>query len=207
MCLIIHKPAGLPIAHDLLEAALAFNQDGFGLMGFAPSGHFVLRREPTISLQDLFDAERQHREAELVLHLRLRTRGDAEEHNTHPFRVTDHAYLMHNGTLRLPTRVAGRSDTWHFVQDVLRPLAQRRSGVLFDPAFLQLVQMALRPENKVVLLDAAHRRIEILNREHGAELDGLWLSSTRWIDHRRLPLLHAPQPQERTYAATEVQFL
>ena len=207
MCLIIHKPAGLPIAHDLLEAALAFNQDGFGLMGFTPTGRFILRREPTIALHELLETERRYREAELVLHLRLRTRGDAEEHNAHPFRVTAQAWLMHNGTLRLPIRLAGRSDTWHFVQDVLRPLAQRRSGVLFDNAFLKLLEMALRPENKVVLLDAASQRIEILNRAHGAELDGLWLSSTRWIDHRRLPLSHAPQPQERTYAATDVHFI
>jgi hypothetical protein len=207
MCLIIHKPAGVAIPADLLDAALPLNEDGFGVMGFHPRRGLLIHRQAQITLDGLLAFERAHRDAEYALHLRQRTRGDTEAHNLHPFTISGQLYLMHNGTIRLPLRVPGRSDTWHFVHDVLRPLAQRRPGVLLDNAFIQLLELALKPENKLALMDYAQHRIVLINREHGAELDGLWLSSTRWIDRGRLPLAAPPQAQERAYTAHDVQFI
>lgn len=207
MCLIIHKPRGVEIPADLLEAAVSLNRDGWGLMGFSPQGNLLVERHAQVVLADILDTERRHRDAEYVLHLRKRTRGAANADNAHPFKVVDGVYVMHNGTIKLDTRVAGMSDSWHFVSDILRPLAQRRPGVLLDNAFLRLLEIAVKPENKLALLDYPSRRIVLLNRAHGAEFDGLWLSSTRWIDRRLLPLATTPQPQERSYIPTEVQFL
>lgn len=207
MCLIIHKPAGVAIAPELLEAALSLNDEGFGVMGFEPDNSLLLKRASHISLEKLRLFEREHRDAEYVLHLRKRTKGDSGEHNTHPFKVTRSLYLMHNGTVQVPIRIAGRSDTWHLVQDILRPLAQRRPGVLLDNAFIRLVEMALTPDNKIALMDYAERRIVILNQHHGAEFEGLWISNTRWIDRRILPLGITPQPQERSYSPAHITFI
>lgn len=208
MCLLIHKPAGLPIAADLLEAALSLNGDGCGLMGVRADGRLLLIRRPQIGLDELLALEAGLREAEYVLHLRKRTRGDTGAHNVQPFLVAGRTWLMHNGTLHgLPSEVPGRSDSWHFVQHLLRPLAQRRPGVLLDNAFLRLLELAVRPENKLALFDFSAQRFVLINQQYGAELDGLWLSSTRWIDHRLLPLADAPQPQERSFLPQEVHFL
>ncbi|HVT37041.1 MAG TPA: class II glutamine amidotransferase [Nevskiaceae bacterium] len=206
MCLMIHKPRGAAIPADLLEAAVLLNRDGWGLMGFAPSGDLLLERHAEVSLDDLLHAEECYRGAEYVLHLRRRTRGAANQDNSHPFKVGDGIYLMHNGTLRLDSTVPGMSDTWHLVSEILRPLSQRRPGLLLDHAFQRLLKLALTPENKLALLDHDARRIVLLNQEHGAELDGLWLSSTRWIDRARLPLVTPPQAQERSYHAGELVF-
>jgi hypothetical protein len=207
MCLIIHKPRGVQIPADLLEAAVSLNRDGWGLMGFSKDGDLLLERHAKVDLEEILTSERRYRDAEYVLHLRKRTRGAADVDNAHPFKVTDGVYMMHNGTIRLDTRVPGMSDSWHFVSEILRPLAQRREGVLLDNAFHRLLEIALRPENKLALLDYPARRIILINQTHGAELDGLWLSSTRWIDRRLLPLAATPQPQERSYEPTEVRFL
>ena len=88
-----------------------------------------------------------------------------------------------------------------------RALDVRRQGLLLDNGFHKLLELALRPENKLALLDYPTRRIVLINQSHGAELDGLWLSSTRWIDRKLLPLVTPPQPQERNYEPTEVRFL
>lgn len=207
MCLIVHKPAGLRIPHELLHAALTLNPDGWGLMGFAPDGQLLLERGTSIQPEQLFDLERQHAEAEYALHLRKQTRGSSGLENAHPFRVLDGLYLMHNGTLPIEPRVHGRSDSWHFTADILRPLAQRHPGLLSDFAFVRLLELGLRPENKLALLDARLRRIVLFNREHGAEFEGLWLSNTRWIDRARFPLAHTPQPQERAWGPEELEFL
>jgi hypothetical protein len=207
MCLIIHKPAGVAIEIDLLRAATSLNRDGWGLMGFDSSGSLLLERHAEIDFDQLVATVERRQDAEFVLHLRRRTRGSTTTDNTHPFRITDGLYLMHNGTLNIGTRVPGMSDTWHLVSDVLRPLAQRRPGLLLDNAFHALLEVGLRPENKLALLDYPSQRVVLINRHHGSELDGLWLSSTRWIDRRLLPLATPRQPQEQTYIADQLNFL
>ena len=47
MCLIIHKPAGTPIPATLVEAAVRFNSDGWGAMGFTASGRTIITRWKT----------------------------------------------------------------------------------------------------------------------------------------------------------------
>ncbi len=206
MCLIIHKPAGLRIPHELLRAAALHNAEGWGVMGFERGGRAFVRKEATVDVETLLDVEAQYHDAEYALHLRKQTRGGSGIENVHPFRVINGIELMHNGTLDLSERVPGRSDTWHFVHDVLRPLAQRYPGLLSDHGFVRVLELGLKPQNKIALLDRAQRRIVLINRAHGAELEGLWLSSTRWIDRKLFPLHDAPQPQARGYSADEVNF-
>lgn len=207
MCLIVHKPAGVAIPEELLAAAAAHNPDGWGLMGFDISGHLLLEKRANVDVAELVGTEHALRESEYVLHLRRQTRGGSGLENVHPLKVTDGIYLMHNGTLRIETRVPGRSDTWHFVTELLRPLAQRHTGLLSDNAFLRILELGLRADNKLALLDRHHRRIAIVNRQHGVELEGLWLSNTRWIDRGLFPLAAAPQPQERSYRVNELHIL
>ena len=206
MCLIIHKPKDARIPHDLLRAALTLNHDGWGLMGLDAAGEVVLERHGVSEFAQIIRSLDQHADAELVLHLRQRTRGTDAVENVHPFKLGERLYLMHNGTLPLKLSVPGRSDTWHFVQDILRPLHGNHAGLLTDPAFIRLLELSLKPDNKLALLDARIGHIALLNREHGAEFEGLWLSNTRWIDRRLLPLVQPPQAQMRSYSADELNF-
>lgn len=211
MCLIIHKPAGLRIPAALLHAAAELNADGWGLMGFDPQGRLLLERHATIDPERLLETEAAHVDSEFALHLRRQTRGSSGLDNVHPFRIVDGLYPMHNGTLPITAASAKesprRSDTWHFSAEVLRPLAQRHPGLFSDYAFIRLLELSLCPENKLALLDQRQRRIVLVNRDHGAELEGLWLSNTRWIDRRLFPLETTPQPQERTWSAADLHFL
>lgn len=206
MCLIIHKPADVPIPAELLRAAAVHNVHGWGLMGFDREQRTFVRKGGNVDVETLIRLERRYRHAEYALHLRRQTRGGSGADNAHPFRVIDGIELMHNGTIDLPTRQPGRSDTWHFVHQVLRPLAQRHPGLLSDYGFVRVLELALRPQNKLALLDRRLRRIVLINRAHGAEFEGLWLSGTRWIDRGLLPLADAPQAQERRYSASEIRF-
>lgn len=206
MCLIIHKPAGCKIPHALLRAAVRFNADGWGLMGLRSDGSLLLERHAQTDLDALLKTERTHRRHDYCLHLRLRTRGASTPENAHPLKVSDRLYLMHNGTLKLNARVPGRSDSWHLATDLLRPLAATWPDLFSDPAFGHLLELGMQPENKLALLDTERRAFILINRQYGAELEGLWLSSTRWIDRRLFPLAGAPQPQERSYDPAALKF-
>ncbi|HWY25676.1 MAG TPA: hypothetical protein VNX47_12195 [Nevskia sp.] len=207
MCLILHKPAGERVPRELIDAAVAFNRDGWGLMGLLPDGGILVERHAVVDAGHIEQRLRELRSTELCLHLRLRTRGSDAPENGHPIKVSDRFHLMHNGTLRTRTRVPGRSDSWHFAVDLLRPLAANWPDALRHDSFVALVEAGLTPENKLVLLDAQARQLVFFNRHHGAEFEGLWLSSTRWIDRRRLALSNAPQPQQKTYTAGDLDFV
>ncbi|MBL6750332.1 MAG: class II glutamine amidotransferase [Nevskia sp.] len=206
MCLILHKPAGVRVPRELIDAAAAFNRDGWGLMGFQAGGELLVERYAEVDAARIDKRMRALKDAELCLHLRLRTRGSDAVDNTHPIKVSDRFYLMHNGTLRLRSRVAGRSDSWHFAVDLLRPLAANWPDLLAHPSFLTLVEAGLTPENKVAVLDTQARRWIFFNHRHGVVFEDLWLSNTRWIDRRHLVLEPAPQPQQKTYTAAELDF-
>ncbi|HKY93459.1 MAG TPA: class II glutamine amidotransferase [Nevskiaceae bacterium] len=207
MCLIVHKPAGTAIPHDLLVAAASLNGDGWGAMGHDVDGRLILERHPTTTPEALIAAELRLRNSEIALHLRRRTRGRVEAANAHPFEVDGGVYLMHNGNLPIAGQPAGHSDTRHLAERMLRPLAQRHFGLLANTEFLSLFEMSLSASNKVVLYDHPRRRFSILNRRHGVEFEGLWLSSVKWIDRALLPLTPVAEAQQRTWKAGEVAFL
>ncbi|WP_428309514.1 class II glutamine amidotransferase [Hydrocarboniphaga sp.] len=208
MCVIIHKPAGTAIPHGLLTAAASLNRDGWGLMGFDRGGQFLLERHAHVDVAQLIAAEQNHRDAEIVVHLRQLTRGSTDLQNIHPLWVEGGTFLMHNGTLGcLETAQVSRSDSWHFAGEVLRPLLQRDAELLQQPAFLQLLEMALGQDNKAVLLQRSTRQIHILNRRFGAEVEGLWCSNTRWIDQRLYTLSEPAQAQERSPSPESLHFI
>lgn len=207
MCLIIHKPVGARIPHDLLIAAARLNGDGWGLMGHDAAGRHLLERHPVVEIEALLETEDELAHAEYALHLRRRTRGRVDLDNTHPFEIDQGVYLMHNGTLNFDQGLAGDSDTRGFATLVLRPLARRYPGLLIDREFLHLLELGLNPSNKAVLYDFPHRRFDVLNRRSGSEFEGLWLSSLKWIDSATLPLSGGGDSQQRSYHAREVGFL
>lgn len=207
MCLIIHKPAGVRIPHDLLLAASSLNADGWGLMGNDAGGHRLLQRHSQLDVGALLETEEELAHAEYALHLRRRTRGRIDLDNTHPFEIDEGVYLMHNGTLQFEEGPAGDSDTRSFAELVLRPLSRRYPGLLVDRKFLHLLELSLSPQNKVVLYDFPRRRFDFLNHRTGAQFEGLWLSSIKWIDAAVLPLSGGQGSQQRSYGAHEMRFL
>lgn len=206
MCVILHKPAGAVIPEALLLASISLNRDGWGMMGFDPAGRLILERDVGIDRARIFNAVQLYRHSELVLHLRQITGGGSQHDNAHPLDIGNGVYLMHQGTLPLETRLPGRSDTWHFGELVLGPLLERDPGLVSDPALHRLLELALREQNRMVLLSTASRKIQVLNRRLGVEVEGLWISSPRWVDQRLYPIADATLPQERSVSAESVHF-
>jgi uncharacterized protein YjhX (UPF0386 family) len=177
----------------LLQSAADYNRDGFGFMSFAKGGRLRVVRRQRTRLAELLKVYRRYAHEECVIHLRLRTRGLIDDENTHPFRVADHLYVVHNGTLNLDCTHSERSDTWHLVQEYLKPLLEWQPQALQDLGFRRLLEDWLGPDNKLVFMDARQRRTVVLNQEHGVSYDGLWLSNARWFDAYRFGLApHRP---------------
>jgi hypothetical protein len=203
MCLIVHQPKGSSVPLELLRSAAEYNPDGFGFMGFDTAGRTVVERSGEPGFERARRLAEQHAGNDCVFHFRRRTRGSSHDENLHPFDVAPGLLMMHNGTAsNVPIRHAGRSDTWHLVNDYLAPLLGHRRKLIYDRAFRRILDSWLGPQNRVVFLDAAEQRIELLHRAEGHDWHGLWLSNTRWIDRRLLSL----DGNDGVYRASETTF-
>jgi len=202
MCLIIHQPEGAVTPVALLRSAAEYNPDGFGFMGFDHAGRTRIERsgEQGLALATRLADEFAGRNG--VFHFRRRTRGSSNDENLHPFKVAPGLYLMHNGTARVEIRLAGRSDTWHLVNDYLGPFLSSRRRLIYDRSFRHILNAWLGPQNRIVFLDESEDRIELLHRAEGLEWNGLWLSNARWVDRALLSL----DGTDGVYRATDTAF-
>lgn len=182
MCLLIHKPAGVEVPDLLLTSAAEYNPHGFGIMVLHKDGQLELRRRTRTHINTLRKIYAQFRDQECVLHFRYGTSGDIDHMNTHPFKLTRHIYMAHSGTIELERHSQQRSDTWHFATDYLRPILKNRPEALYETGFHNLIKAWAGTSNRFVFMDARKGQTVIINREHGFDIDGLWLSNTRWFD-------------------------
>ncbi|MEQ1531885.1 MAG: class II glutamine amidotransferase [Methylococcales bacterium] len=182
MCLIIYKPKGVPVPIELLNSASQYNPHGYGLMALTGPQKISIHRHPHSCFDELRRVYHNVAKHECVIHLRLRTRGNITKMNTHPFQVTKDIFMAHNGTLDIHCRLPGRSDSWHMANDFLTPLLQHKPKLLLSKAFQDHITAKIGSNNRLVFMDAHHRKTIIINRELGVEYQDLWLSNTRWLD-------------------------
>jgi hypothetical protein len=208
MSLLIHKPAHAILTARVLRAASNLNGSCWGLMGIGEDNALLMRRHHVLDVDALVALAQALKGAEYVLHLGQNARDGARS-NVYPFEVSDGLYLMHSGTLPLKTRVLTKSNTWHLVHDLLRPVAIGWRGIFTQPLapiFQSLLEAGFAPDNKVALLDYPQRRIIVINHRHGALVDGLWLSDSRCIDRTVLPR-DALAPQAHSPRLSDIRFI
>jgi hypothetical protein len=114
----------------------------------------------------------------------MRTHGAIDLINCHPYEVLNRAehgidlWLMHNGILSTGNKANEKlSDTWHYINDYLKPMLAGNPDFAFHPAFKALISDHIGGSNKFVLMDNEGRQV-VINEDAGVYWGGLWLSNT-----------------------------
>jgi gamma-glutamylcyclotransferase (GGCT)/AIG2-like uncharacterized protein YtfP len=92
MCLILHNPKGVLVDIEIIETALCFNSDGFGI--FYHDTHEVRRTLDFDKAVELCSVPRPY-----TAHFRYATSGPVTKKNCHPFKIDSRYLLMQNGTV------------------------------------------------------------------------------------------------------------
>ena len=177
MCILIHRTPDTSFSDDVLRDFYDHNPDGFGVMfGDGKKMHITKSLgsvEETIALyRDICEGR------ECIIHYRMRTHGNIDTANCHPYRITDDLWLAHNGILSAGNPInQALSDTWHMIEYILRPIAERNADLLFTADFQTYLGDLIGTGNKFALCHA-DGRIAVINREAGVEHFGAWLSNT-----------------------------
>lgn len=185
MCLLVKQPANAPaITNEWLEDFYDSNADGVGVM-YASGGRLVVEKLLPKTSQDLINFYNEHIHGkECAFHLRMKTHGHIDMTNCHPYEIlnfVDHGidmWLMHNGILHTDNKAdITKSDTWHYINDFLRPMLATNPDFAFHPAFKTLISEHIGNGNKFVIMDN-YGRTATMNEEQGVYWGGRWLSNT-----------------------------
>ena len=126
MCLIIQKPAGKTVDKWVLESALTYNQDGFGIM-YHDNDKPVVKKWKQLGIKRINKIVKSLTDVELAIHFRMATHGKVTKDNAHPFKLASGAQMMHNGILSGYTPVdrdGALSDTQIFVKTYLNKMIE-----------------------------------------------------------------------------------
>ena len=174
MCLAIYKPEGLLIPEDHLEEGFISNPHSAGF-AVVDDGRIRIFRG-FFKYQDFLEAYRPWAFRQALVHFRWATHGSRDVKNCHPFKVTEDLVMIHNGVLDIATTSKPRrSDTWHYVDGVLAPMAQRDPDFFMRPEIVFMGGQAIDGSKFCFLrADGAY---QIWNESDGHWAAGVWYSN------------------------------
>lgn len=139
MCVIVQVGAKKSIAKQVLENCYDNNPDGWGIM-YALDGKLQTIKE--VSNFDAFYTiwREVPRDAERAIHFRIKTHGEINDANCHPFMPTENIALMHNGIITTQMLDAKMSDTFNFTEYELKPVMSGWEDCLEAEEFKTLIE-------------------------------------------------------------------
>lgn len=203
MCLLIELNKDTRFSDTFLRGVYDRNSDGIGVMWADDEYKLHYRKALPSNAEEAIQFFRTVAEGKnCCVHFRMKTHGAIDYENCHPYPVfgfdgeeSEHPMLlMHNGVLTSGnSKDRTKSDTWHFVRDVLRPLLDDHPDMIHNQMFQKLLGHEIG-NNRFALMDYTGK-VAIINRHQGVEYEGSWLSNTYAWDYSGL---HPNAPKYKT---------
>lgn len=175
MCVIAAKPKNTVIPRETLERCFAGNPDGAGFV--IARNNQILSMKGFFKFEDFYNAFQPYEKDVAVIHFRIKTHGNKNAEMCHPFEILpNRLWMAHNGIIDISTKNdPSKSDTWHFVDLVMKPELVKDPGAISRPSFQYLVGSTIG-HSKLAFLNN-RGVITIINKDKG-EMDGdVWYSN------------------------------
>ena len=194
MCIAIYKPEGKEIERETLERCYRVNPDGAGYMFHKNDKLYV--KKGFFSFADFWQSYRRDRTKECVIHFRIKTHGQINKDNCHPYLVNDKFAFVHNGIISGYTD-NNKSDTWLFNEDVIQPFVNKWGNLgLFEDPIKKLIESRIG-YSKLIFMDN-EGNTKIFNEDKGYWDDGVWYSNGGY--KKPAPYVPPPTTTPVTYA-------
>lgn len=194
MCLLIVQSKDTDFSREHLLDFYSRNRDGVGVM-WAENGLLCYEKTIPKDAEDAADFyDKYARGKDACVHYRMRTHGDIDFDNCHPYEVfgfTEEAempmLLMHNGVLHTGNlRDTSKSDTYHYIKDYLRVLLAKDPALAFIPEFSEIIGKHIG-NNRFAIMNHLGQ-IAVINKYQGVTFNGAWLSNEyAWSANKYLP--------------------
>lgn len=180
MCIAILTKPGIVVSDDHLKNSQETNPDGCGLAWVQPGGKLKV-----FKTLDFAEFKRVYAkvcakfpESNKLIHFRIRTHGNVDVQNCHPFVVDkDHAFI-HNGTITMTApsdKAAAYSDTFLFNKHILQNINLNIPNWMTEYWIKAMLQKMI-DHSKIVVL-RSDNNVLIVNEDKGHWLDDVWYSN------------------------------
>jgi glutamine amidotransferase len=177
MCIAIYKPEEKVISKATLQECYSSNPDGAGFM-YAEDKQLQIQKG-FFSFDSFYNAYKKHQDKKVVIHFRIKTHGEINETNCHPFAVNSSLAFVHNGIINGLDGDKAFSDTIHFNEQILQPLVNKWGNLaLFQDPMINLIESRIG-YSKLIFLDR-HNNHKIMNEHKGEWDDGVWYSNNSY---------------------------
>ena len=203
MCLLVDQSHLSDFSYEFLAGVYRKNSDGLGIM-FAEDGKVKVFKHLPKSVDDFISFYDTYAKGkDCIWHARMKTHGNIDMENCHPYQVTDDIFMAHNGILSTGNDPdEAKSDTWHFINWVLRPALQAQPELLHDLGFQQYIAHMIGSSNKFAFMDGSGESV-VLNLKSGVNYEKSWLSNTYAWDYYKLTNTPSPasyKPTVKSYS-------
>ena len=121
-------------------------------------------------------AYKPHKGKKCVLHFRIKTHGDVNVENSHPFNISDNLAFVHNGIITgVVEKDKTKSDTWHFNESILKPMYRDNQGFIKRAYNQTLISDFIGSSKLIFMNNKGHATI--INSDKGKWDDGVWYSN------------------------------
>lgn len=162
MCIIAEVPKNVHLSKKTLQACYDNNAHGWGIM-WAEKGILYSIKDVTDFNDFLARWKDVPTNCFRAAHFRIRTHGDTNKENCHPFPVLSQEVhgvglaLMHNGIIQTAMKEKNMSDTFNFTKYELAPLLAECPAILNNMTFLRMLG-ELASNSRLLLMDNAGNR-------------------------------------------------
>ena len=184
MCLIVVDANTDGVSEDLILAAHQNNPDGFGIMMPTGNGKIHVHKSLVNSGEECKNIYDKYLDGPIALHFRFNTHGDTSKAQCHPFQIlnfNEHGrdvWIMHNGPhIDVPMMDDKKSDTWHFVEHILKPILIKNPDIIEESGFADFLKN-VADTDRLTLLDGKTEKFLNINFSVTDKFDGLELSNT-----------------------------
>lgn len=176
MCIAIYKPAGKLINKENLAQCFKANSDGAGFL--VAKNKQLIMKKGFFTFDEFYDAYLPYANEQCLIHFRIKTHGDINIDNCHPFMINKSLGFIHNGVIS-GFGLGTMSDTSHFNSTIFQPLvAKYGNQVMFEPAIQDLVESRIS-YSKLAFLDR-HGNHKLFNEDKGVWDNEVWYSNTSY---------------------------
>jgi len=208
MCVIGYKPSDTEISKELLTKMWERNSDGAGFIARKSNSQEWVLKKGIMTYKDLEAEVGEYlgKDAELLLHLRIKSRGNISAELTHPFEFSlpnkEKRYIFHNGTVHLFAGADGCSDS-KVLAELLTPISTRS----VDKIVKNLVLDRMGKFVTFVQKEGKEAQIQIYEDAESKWEDGVWFSNLKHLEEKKVIIYgqntgYSYNPQTSYYTPT-----
>lgn len=192
MCVISRKPVGATISEETLKKMWDKNSDGGGFIGRLNANSPWVHKKGLMTYDEAKTEILPYlgEEAEIILHFRIKSKGDINKEMTHPFEWSrnskENRLLFHNGTVRLFTGHDGCSDS-SALADLLRPVGTKSAHKILT----NLVKDNHGRFVSFVQKEGKDAEIEVFEDNVSEWKDGVWYSNLKHLEETKVTVFGA----------------